>query len=69
MCMELRVENLMKTIFQLRGGSTLVPACMNPNATLWGPTLAGSLVGKLPKGCIQCIKSPHHLTDIQMEIW
>jgi hypothetical protein len=37
---------------RLRGCNTIVRACTSPNATRWGPTALGGLVGKLPNGCI-----------------
>ena len=54
---------------RLRGCNTIVRACTNPNATRWGPTALGALIGKLPNGSITAYRNRSlTLTDIRMEI-
>ena len=53
---------------RLQGCNTVVRACTSPNATVWGPTAVGGLIGKFPNVCIATYqnRSPT-LADIRMD--
>jgi hypothetical protein len=54
---------------RLRPCNTIVQAGTSPNATLWGPTAIGGLIGKLPNRSTATYRNRlPTLTDIRMEI-